>query len=42
MCNTYYFPFQKLLRERVSVLRYTYIACSLVSRRLTAAIDGSR
>ena len=25
LCNTYYFPRQKLFRERASVLRYTYI-----------------
>jgi len=42
MCTTYYFPFQQLLRERVTVLRYAYFACSLASRHLTAAIDGSR
>ena len=42
MCDTHYFPFQQLLRERLSVLRYTYSACSLAYRRLPAAVDGSR
>ena len=27
VCNTYYFPRQQWLRERASMLRYTYIAC---------------
>jgi hypothetical protein len=31
ICNIYYFPRQQWFRERVSVLRYTYISCLLVS-----------
>jgi hypothetical protein len=27
ICNTYFFLLQRWLRERASVLRYTYIAC---------------
>jgi len=27
ICNTYYLPRQQWLRERASMLRYTYISC---------------
>jgi hypothetical protein len=27
LCNTYFFPRQRRLRERASLLRYKYIAC---------------
>jgi hypothetical protein len=40
ICNTLAFPRQEWLRERASVLRYTYIVClvSLVIDLLCAAV----
>jgi hypothetical protein len=31
ICNTYAFPQQQWLHDRASMLRYTYIACLVVS-----------